>query len=620
MRPPLAARLPGASAWADRHERWLVAASLLPLLWLFGHLYLPMLPNAQGALATDYGVFVADLLAGYFWFQRNGLFALPWFSPHVCGGVPFLADPQVPYVTLTQALTLVVSPMAAVRATILAAAGAGYLGTYALARAALRASAPASLLAGVLFMFNAFFVTRMLIGHLNMVAFMLLPALLLAVLPWPAAPARAGLARDMLRVGCAGLLVATMILSGMLQLALPAALTAAAILLLAGLTVGWSWRAVARLAAGGVLGVALAAFKLLPMLALLRQFPRDHYALLGLEGWRNSLLLPVQMLLLGPPDAPDEVIHYNPFPTTLQFMLERHEFEYSVTPLPAVLLLAALAALPWTHRAAGRIGWQALLLCAAALLAVVALPLAVNAYSPHWAALLKTVPVVRNSSNLLRWFASYILPVILAAALALDRLTRGRGPRVAWGAGGVLVAVALSWVAQTDLTYYENRGYGADTFPEAPVEAGWRAVRAGGPVPPIAGMSLDGSFAAGAALTDGLSQVHCHWPVFGYMLEDLPPGTLHAGDPLDPFGGRLNLRNPACDLFPGENACRPGDQFKPDETAAARLFLQYRPYPFTAPWWLAPAEWLSAATALALALALPLCAWRVRRARRPAVG
>jgi hypothetical protein len=507
--------------------------------------------------------------------------------------------------------------MAAVQATILAAAAAGFLGAYALARAAFRASAPAALLAGTLFMFNGFFATRMLIGHLNLYAFMLLPALLLALLPWPGRPGVGGAAAEVLRVACAGLLLAGMLLSGMLQLAVPAALAVGMVLLLAGLTVGWSWRAVARLVAAGLLAAMLCAGKLAPMLALIAQFPRDQYDLHGFRGLSNILWLPVRMLFLRPPADADDLIFYKPGPSGPQFLMEPHEFVYGVTPVPAVLIVAALlVGLIRRGNAAPRRRWP----FAAALLLLAAVPVAANAYLPHWNELLKLVPVVRNSSNVMRWFAADILPLTLAGGLALDGLA-GRLPALPRSAlAAALVLFVLVWTARADLTYYEEQGYGPYAFPIAPIQTAWASAHAGGAVPPIVGISPDPARSAGAGFVDGQSQLLCYWPLFGYWREALPPGTMHGGEAMEAFRGELNVRNPACDLFPAENSCRPGDQFHSDDAAAARAFLGYRPFPFRRPSWAGAALWLSVASSLGLAIALPLAGWAAWRSRRPAAG
>ena len=61
---------------------------------------------------------------------QNGLFAVPWFSPAQCAGVPFLADLNVAYYSLPQWATFAVGPAGAVRLTFVAlrrARGSGLL-------------------------------------------------------------------------------------------------------------------------------------------------------------------------------------------------------------------------------------------------------------------------------------------------------------------------------------------------------------------------------------------------------------------------------------------------------------------------------------------------------------
>ena len=469
---------PRALAWAARHERLLVVASLVPLLGLFAALYLPLLPNEQGSLPADFALWLPDLLVGDYWFATNGLSALPWFSPAECAGVPYFADPQVPYFSLAQALSLVVSPMTAVQVTILAAAGAGFLGAYALARLPFRASPAAAGLAGVLFMFNLFYATRMLVGHLPYYPFMLLPTLLLAVLPWGE---RRGAASEVLRVGSAALLVAAMVEAGMVQLVVPAALTGAFVLLLAGATVGWSWRAAARLGAAAALGAALSAGKLAAAFALLAHYPRDLYVLPGFRGLWNAVWQPVQMLFLGPPPDLQEVFGADWSQTGHNIRYDQHEFVYTVTPVPALLLAAA--ALAWLLRGHWRRPGPGRLACAAGMLLLVVVPVAANFYAPGWSAWLKTLPLLHNSSILTRWFASWMLPAILGAALALDRLAGRHGTIVAVPLAVASALLALVWVARADLSYYEDHGYGASAFPIAPIGQGWAALHAGAAVP-----------------------------------------------------------------------------------------------------------------------------------------
>jgi hypothetical protein len=49
--------------------------------------------------------------------------------------------------------------------------------------------------------------------------------------------------------------------------------------------------------------------------------------------------------------------------------------------------------------------------------------------------------------------------------------------------------------------------------------------------------------------------------------------------------GRLNLKNPACYVYPTANGCAPGDHFTVQQRPAAEAFITYRPFPFRLPGW-----------------------------------
>ena len=269
----------------------------------------------------------------------------------------------------------------------------------------------------------------------------------------------------------------------MVQLVVPAALTGAFVLLLAGATVGWSWRAAARLGAAAALGAALSAGKLAAAFALLAHYPRDLYVLPGFRGLWNAVWQPVQMLFLGPPPDLQEVFGADWSQTGHNIRYDQHEFVYTVTPVPALLLAAA--ALAWLLRGHWRRPEPGRLACAAGMLLLVVVAVAANFYAPGWSAWLKTLPLLHNSSILTRWFASWMLPAILGAALALDRLAGRHGTIVAVPLAVASALLALVWVARADLSYYEDHGYGASAFPIAPIGQGlggaarWRRRPAG---------------------------------------------------------------------------------------------------------------------------------------------
>ncbi|MGD0960514.1 MAG: hypothetical protein ABSB19_11975 [Methylomonas sp.] len=134
-----------------------LGASAMALLAVYAMMFLPYLPNAQGNAGSDYSFYLPGLLAGYYWFLENGLSNIPWFSPAECGAFPFYPDPNGAYYSVPQFLTFVVSPLSAVRSTLLLFAVFGFCGFYCLMRRGFASSRTAALLSSAFFMFNGFF-------------------------------------------------------------------------------------------------------------------------------------------------------------------------------------------------------------------------------------------------------------------------------------------------------------------------------------------------------------------------------------------------------------------------------------------------------------------------------
>jgi hypothetical protein len=109
-------------------------------------------PDAR--LASDYGLGLPFLLAGYIWYRTVGLWQVPWFTPAFCGGEPFFADPQSGYYAAPQLFTLLVDPLRASYLTMLSFAALGYFGTYWLLRSVFSVSRSAAVLDAAVFMFN----------------------------------------------------------------------------------------------------------------------------------------------------------------------------------------------------------------------------------------------------------------------------------------------------------------------------------------------------------------------------------------------------------------------------------------------------------------------------------
>lgn len=586
----------------SRSDAVTAAAALVIAYGAYLAIFLPLIPASGVGLGHDYALHLPNLLAGTFFFRANGLWQLPWFNPGQCGGVPFFADLNVAYYSLPQFLSFIVDPLNAVRIAFAIFAAIGGLGMYALARSRFGASRAAAVTAAVLFLFNGFFVYRMAIGHITFHPVMLAPWLMFVALPprdgYHAMP-------FLLAATLGGIILAYMFQAGMVHAIVPLVLASALVILAHGLATRQKVQPWIVLAASGVVAILLSSARLVAGLSFLGNFPRSDYPLPGFADWGTSLRFALESVFWLPPvDAGFAAL------TNKMFALQQHEWEYGVGPAAAVLIVAGLLALvaAWAAKAERARRFMRAVPVAIAFVVVLALPVALNWYEPAWNEFLKRVPLLEASSTLLRWFVLYVPLAALFAGLSVDRVVSIPARPFVMLALLVLV-VAMN--ALTDKRFYQLQAYDA-----APITGAWHRP---GVVPITALVKADsaaGSHSGNNAIAAGQSEIDCYQPMFGYKLEHYNASNLHPGPVTDvDAAGNLNLKNPACYVFPGENQCAPGALFSAAAESYATALTNYLAYGFAMPLRQQVAGWVNVA-AIAGCL-LVLATTPVRRRRRP---
>ncbi|MBI9084512.1 MAG: hypothetical protein JEZ11_13005 [Desulfobacterales bacterium] len=546
-------------------------------------IFLQFFPNRYGYLGHDYAFFLPALVDGFCWFKVNGLWAVPWFTPSFSGGALNYIDLQRAFYTLPQFLGFVFEPVTVLRITFGAFSIVGYVGFYLLLRQAFRLGSQAALLGACLFLFNGFYAHRMIVGHFGASPFMLLPVVALVLMrPLPLGNKECR-RRFVLDVIIGGLLFAYMVQTWFALLMIPGILAVISVGMLHGLLLGGQGNFWRRLAGAGVAGMLFSASKLVATAYLMGNFDRSGYLLPGTASFPDAFGLMVRSLFISPVFDPDRMRAL----THVQWFLDRHEWEFGVTPVPLlILVVGAIVGIfrrrdarvlgPWTWPQWGQ---------SAVLAAIVVLPAALNTYIPEWNQFLKQVPFVKSSSALIRWFFIPLPLVIVASALMVDRLSCWRKYRT----GIVMVCIAgVVWLnAVTDRGFYHRQFYDP-----RPMASAFRQVASGAKTPRIRYISayLDGNGRFGIApvapndmFVQGGSPMLSYDPFFGYRHELFPLGALHPGPVMDVREGQLNIKNPACYVWPEANRCLPGGHFTVDHESDARAFVNYRPFGFSMP-------------------------------------
>lgn len=478
-------------------------------------------------------------------------------------------------------------PLTANYLTLLLFASAGYFGTYLLARRSFGLPIPWAILAAALFFFNGFLPLRTLIGETGFHGLSLAPWLALALLT-PAARRVSSIGLAIL----AGTIAAYWLQSGLTTLMVPAALSVALVLLAYRLRQPWPRDLLARMLIAIGISVLFPASKLVASLAFYSRFERTQYLLPGFnDPW--ALLQTNLLALFGSSESAYRIAL--PALLNAQWTAFPHEWAYGFTPVPILVILVGLVlgrlVRPRSPKnpsnSAGKVGGVGVMvkiIVGLGLGLISMAPLVLQIYTPEFNAHLKSLPLIGATAWPMRWLILY-LPVLPIATAWLA--WRALGERQAWGpwvvSGAVLLLVGFNLMERRQ--YYNDQNYNPEQLLAgyARLAAGevrdHRIKAIGLMIDPDTGdVIADGR--RNDIVVDGISQARCYNPSFGYRLEKLPANNLVLGDVLWESEGSFNIRNPACYVFPEENACRPGDKFRLDQRAEAEAFVAYRPFPF----------------------------------------
>jgi hypothetical protein len=575
-------------------------SSLRPALRLVSTAFFVLLASASAALylrsgiswflgegmGSDYTYFLPRLLYGYFWFHENGIAEVPWYSPAWCAGMPYFANPQVMYYAVPQFLLLWADPKVSILLTFLIFGYAGAIAMYLLLRRAFAVGVWLALLGAVLFLFNEFYLSRMAVGHLTYHMFPLIPLVVLLVV----ASLRDGtLARPraVSLIVANALVIACFVYGGAANFVIPAMLSVACVLAIYVIRQPRSqWLVLCSFAISSVLAVMLSLSKIVAAYSFMRWFPRETLNIGLFDSLRDAVFSSFTMLFMNPWIRMSEMAG--------QYLIQSHELRFGVGIVPLLMFPIALFCLPaiarrWTLQR------SVLLLL---MLLVMALPVVLSVKSDEIQAFLKALPYFRESSLILRWLALEIPIVIVLCCVLVHRVLGTRS-----SAAVAVFGIVLTGLSHLAFERPNDARYSASTLVQS-----YQAVRAGAAVPDITQVVYEPPIRTfiglGDQFTTGTTGLYCYEAIFGYRLEKYPRNLLQPGDVMSVTDQLLNLKNPACYVYPEENGCAPGDHFAADEVSTAERFVSMQPIELRQSSSQTIANWISLLTLAGIAVAL----------------
>ena len=563
----------------------------------------------------DYAYFLPRLLDNHLFYSANG-FSWKEYTASFCAGIFEFANPQSLTLSLPQLLTSLFGPITGIRLTFVIAASASGAGLYGCARMSGLPQMSATI-AGLMMAFSGFLFSRMIVGHVTFFNFGFAPLVALLLLSGAQAITSGQRTIAVLFGGLASL-AGTSIIYGGGGVFLPQ--IAVTILLLVIVCGGFSHRATVSLGFFGAVAVVtllMAGPKLEAMLAVTGNLPRDFYPLPGFKPL--DLVVVMAQSLFWVPDA----AYLDSLLVNRLFSLPWVSWDNSASPIWALVVLGGMVS---GYRAGNaRITdvfrlFDHGLVQNSVLAILLVFPLAINVYHPDWNDLLKAIPIIGSSSNLVRWLAVYLPLLCLIAGWSWRHLEK---PHIVPLLGLLLILVLYQAWVQKEM-HMESNPYDKELVTTAWEFAEPSAIKeVGAPIATdkngnkrvIQSTKFDHIF------TQGSSNALCYEPIFGYRLEALQKDHLRISKINIPDkDGFLVLKNPACYVYPAENECRPGMHFMATEWDRVERFVNQQDFDASVSMHRLILNWLGG---LSLLLVVGSSAWAgtaIWRAARKTVG
>jgi len=548
--------------------RWAVAAlglaSLVVMAW--------RLIDGTG---HDYAYFFPKMLDTLLFIKANGL-ALQEYTASFCAGVFVFANPQSIALSVPQLLLLELGPLESIRLTYVLFAVLGGTGMYLSARR-LDLDRDAALVSAAVFALAGHAITRMMIGHVAMHTVVLAPLVAWSVMQGLYGFAAARRLSGAAYLAGAALLLAFTLYSGGAALLPQMGAIVGFMTIVYALRNGMLLRGLAALVAVAVFAVVLAAPKLEAGISLLGNFPKDYYSLPGFTV--TGLLRFFAEGLFFSPSAPA----LNDAMIGRTFRMDWHGYYFGLTPFVLLMLLAPLAVARGRRQLRADLAGNGAVVALGA--AYILVPFALNIRIEGWNEFLHSLPLLGQVNTQVRWTILLIPLLALLAGRAASYWALPAAARPALAAGLVVGMTAFQLIVPAGAMK------SAMTYDPAETLQAWTLIKERGATPPMVtqiGMRLKRDEAGklqaqwspnrDTAFLSGASNALCYEPIFGYRLEKYPFGSLRPGGIGPPRpDGTLNLKNPACYVYPQPNGCKPGDHFREAQTPLVADLLARKP-------------------------------------------
>ena len=554
------------------------------LLFIFithQYIFQSFFPNSKGLLGHDYEYFIPSFIFGKIWFLNNFL-SVPWFTPSICCGIPFYADPQSMYYSIPQIIFLIFNPILSVKLIFLFLSALSYIGMFLLVNKNLKFDIYTSLLCASLFLFNGFFVYRAISGHVAYLSYIFIPIYCFFLIQ--SYENQLKNKSSFVYLILSSIIFANFFHSGSGPIILIILISILSVLSFYSLFIQ-SLKIFARFVLSVFLGILISLSKITAVLFFLSNFPRNYPTTEF-----HSFFSFVKTFFLSFFVQPDQE-YFNDNLTSM-FPFGLHEIEFGVSLVPLILIFFIF----FLNKKKFKLNYQSIYFFSLIII-IFLIPVLLNVNFLNQFQLIQKIPILNSTWVQSRWMAVYILPIIIVSGLIVQNLYFNTTQKKYLTIFFISILLVQNFMRDNNWHFNEARHYNVEKANNFSMSISKnKKFEIFGPAilmnqnntPKIVNNKNDMSF------YNGFSPLTCYQPIFGYGLEKLNARKIIFGskevfsdnsyllysNKFDNKDNHFAFFKPSCFLFPKANNCLPGDLFKVSEKEKLIKFTTYKKFDF----------------------------------------
>ena len=561
---------------------------LISALVILFHQYLFQYYLSSGYFHYDWQSALSRLIFGKLWFLNNGL-AVPWFTPHVCCGLPFFANPQSEFYSLTQILFNILQPLTFIKILFLLYSVISYFGFFILSKKIFNLSNNSSIIGSSLFLFNHYFIFHYLSGHIAWSVFCLIP--ILFYLNCLSFDHRDDLKKSLFYLVSSSLVFSLMMHSGGSRIIVEILLSIY-FLTLIHIIKFRNLKIIIYIFFASLIGLCISSSKIYSAWVFVSNFPRDLEPIQFLSFYDFVKVFFDFFFLFPQNEIKDHIITYS-------HNVSIEELSFNISILPLIILSIFLS----NFRKLPKIKIQifTILVLLISMLVIILLGFS-NTFLGN---LIQNLPIITNDWVVFRMYAPFIIIFCLTSSFMFEKINLKHNKiftviflSIVILQNAVLDERKLNSVLIHSLDNFLNSNINAQNFQKFEINK------------IISILDENSTFDAPKQhdfFLENKSIQFCYFSIFGYDLKQFIPiakdlvfnskikmkakesernnnlkkfVNILEGDPYYLNDGSFNFINPACFLNPKENDCEKNYFFKENNKSELVKFLKYKSYKF----------------------------------------